>query len=293
MEEELDDDDEIEEAAKRALGRGGGRRMPKAVGVVILLLLAGGAAAALYTRLPFPQDPGYHQFADQRTLWRVPRALNVLSNVAFLVVGWLGLGFLSRGPSRDPDAPVRPGPHTAFGSYRERPAYVLFFAGVFLTAFGSAYYHLAPSTSRLFFDRLPMSIAFMALFAAVIAERIDVYWSRVLLLPLVALGIASVVLWKISEDRGAGDLRLYLFVQGFPMIALPVMMACFAPTYTRSLELLLVVLVYAGAKALEHFDRPVFEALGNQVSGHSLKHVVAAIACFLVLDMLKHRRVRE
>lgn len=291
---EIDDDelDEVEAEAKRALG-GGGRRMPKALGVVILLLLAIGGGVALYMRPPIPQDPSYHHFADQRTLWRVPHALNVLSNFAFVIVGWLGLGFLSRGPSRDPDAPVKPGPHTAFGTYRERPAYVLFFAGVFLTALGSAYYHLAPSTPRLFFDRLPMSIAFMALFAAVIAERIDVYWSRVLLLPLVALGIASVVLWKMSEDRGAGDLRLYVFVQGFPMIALPVMMACFAPAYTRSLELLLVVLVYAGAKALEHFDRPIFDALGGQVSGHALKHVVAAVACFLVLDMLKHRRARE
>jgi hypothetical protein len=217
----------------------------------------------------------------------------VLSNVPFALVGLLGLAFLFRGPERaslartDPEP--RAGAHTAFVSYRERPAYVLFFTGVFLTAFGSAYYHLAPSTPHLFWDRLPMALAFMSLFAAVIAERIDVYWSRILLLPLVALGVASVVLWRLSEDNGAGDLRLYVFVQGFPMLALPLMMILFRARYTRSWELLVVVLLYGAAKALEHFDAQVWEALGRVASGHSLKHLAAAAATYAVLDMLRHR----
>lgn len=261
----------------------------KALKTLVLLLLAAAAGFYLYRHAPIPQPESYHAFVDPRTMYRIPNALNVLSNVFFALVGLLGLRFLGRGPTLDPEASFRPGAHTAFDSYRERPAYVIFFAGVFLTAFGSGFYHLAPSTPRLFWDRLPMAIAFMSLFATVIAERISVYWSRMLLLPLVFAGVASVVAWRLSEQNGAGDLRAYVFVQGFPMVALPLMMLLFRTRYTHGWMLLLVVLLYGGAKALEHFDGKVFAATGGQVSGHSLKHVVAALACYVVVMMLKRR----
>src|SRR5262245_26747443 len=207
--------------------------------VLLLLVIAMGVGVALYKHGPISEPAGYHHFADTRVYRRIPNAYNVLSNIPFIIVGVWGLGFLRRGPTRDPDGPFRPGAHTAFESLRERPAYVLFFAGVFLTAFGSAFYHLAPSTMRLFWDRLPMSVAFMALFTAVIAERISVYWSRMLLLPLVFVGIGSVVAWRLSELEGRGDLRAYLFVQLFPMIALPLILLMFPARYSRGGELLL------------------------------------------------------
>jgi hypothetical protein len=261
----------------------------KGLRAALLLVVAVGTGVALWTHGPIPQPESYHQFADDRTLWRIPNALNVLSNLPFLLVGFLGLAFLRRGPTRDPDGPFRPGAHTAFESLRERPAYVLFFMGVLLTTFGSAWYHLKPTTGRLFWDRLPMAIGFTAFFAAMIAERISVYWSRMLLLPLVFAGVASVVMWRLSEDSGRGDLRFYLFVQLFPMLALPLMMLLFKPRYSRGLEVLFVVLVYSGAKLLEHFDRQVWDATSHTVSGHTLKHLVAALATWLVLDMLKKR----
>ncbi|MBX3199532.1 MAG: hypothetical protein KF894_15465 [Labilithrix sp.] len=263
--------------------------MGKRLRVTVVVVVAAVAAVFLWRQGPIAQADGYHRFADTRTLGGIPNALNVLSNVPFLLVGWAGLSFLRRGPTRDPDGPYRPGAHTAFESLRERPAYVLFFTGVLLTAFGSGWYHLAPSTARLFWDRLPMTIAFTALFAAMIAERVSVYWSRMLLLPFVFMGIASVVVWRVSEERGAGDLRLYLFVQLFPMLALPLLMLLFRPRYSRGAELFVVVLVYAGAKALEHFDEKIWEATSRIVGGHALKHVVAALGIWLVLDMLKKR----
>lgn len=263
----------------------------KALKVLFLVALAGAAGFMLYRHAPIPQWESYHAFADGRTMYRVPNALNVLSNVFFAFAGIAGMRFLGRGPSLDPDASFRAGAHTAFESYRERPAYAIFFAGVFLTAFGSGFYHLAPNTPRLFWDRLPMAIAFMSLFATVVAERISIYWSRNLLLPLVAAGVASVVAWRISEQNGAGDMRAYVFVQGFPMLALPLMMILFRSRYTHGWMLLVVVLLYGGAKALEQFDAKVFELTGNQVSGHSLKHVVAAMACYAVVIMLRRRTV--
>lgn len=264
-------------------------RGTRAARALLIALVGAGAIALLVRNGPIPQAQAYHAFADGKTYLRIPNALNVLSNVPFFVVGWLGLAFLRRGPTRDPDGPYRPGAHTAFESLRERPAYVLFFLGVLLTAFGSGYYHLKPSTMRLFWDRLPMAIGFTALFAAMIAERVSMYWSRMLLLPLVFAGVASVVQWRISEDSGHGDLRFYLFVQAFPMIALPLMMLLFNPRYSRGGELLAVAIVYGGAKVLEHFDAKIWELTGHVVSGHSLKHLVAALATYLVLDMLKKR----
>lgn len=264
----------------------------KAAKVVLLVVLGAAASVWLYTRPAIPQPEGYHAFADTRAMLGVPNALDVASNVLFALVGLAGLRFLGSGPTLDPDASFRPGAHTAFESYRERPAYALFFAGIFLTAFGSAFYHLAPSTPRLFWDRLPMSIAFMALFATVISERISIYWSRNLLLPLVFAGVASVVAWRLSEERGAGDLRAYVLVQGLPMLALPLMMLLFRSRYTHGWMLLVVVLLYAGAKALEHFDARVFEATGRVVGGHALKHVVAALATYVIVRMLKRRGVK-
>ena len=256
---------------------------------MLLVIIALVAAGMLWRHGPIPQPERYHELADVRPLWLVPNAANVLSNALFLLVGWAGLAFLRRGPTRDPEGPYRPGAHTAFESLRERPAYVLFFVGILLTSFGSAWYHLKPSTTRLFWDRLPMAIAFTALFAAMIAERISIYWSRMLLLPFVFAGAASVVMWRLSEERGAGDLRFYIYVQLVPMLALPLMMLLFRPRYSRSWELFLTMLVYAGAKTLEHFDVKIWEATGQRVSGHTLKHLAAALAVWLVLDMLRKR----
>lgn len=267
--------------------------MASAVRALLIVMVGLAVAFALYRHGPIAQEPGYHHFADTRPLSvagaRIPNALNVLTNLPFAIVGLLGLGFLRRGPTRDPDGPYRPGAHTAFESLRERPAYVLFFAGVLLTTFGSGYYHLAPTTTRLFWDRLPMAVAFSAIVAAVLAERVSVYWSRMALLPLVFVGIASVVWWRITELQGHGDLRAYLFVQLFPVLAVPLMVALFPARYSRGVELLFVVLVYVGAKVTEHLDVAIWEVTRHVVSGHSVKHVLAALSTWLVVDMLKKR----
>jgi hypothetical protein len=47
--------------------------------------------------------------------------------------------------------------------------------------------------------------------------------------------------------------------------------------------------VYALAKVLEYFDEQIY-AIGFVVSGHTLKHVVAAAACWVVLRYFQARR---
>src|SRR6185503_4506157 len=83
----------------------------------------------------------------------------------------------------------------------------LFFLGVFLTGFSSSYYHWNPNDAGLFWDRLPMAIAFMAILSNVVEERIDAKVGKALLWPLVLLGIASLLVWLRTDD-----LRLYGWV---------------------------------------------------------------------------------
>jgi hypothetical protein len=164
----------------------------------------------------------------------------------------------------------------------------MFFLGVTLACFGSAYYHLSPNNDRLMWDRLPMSIAFLSLLAAVIAERINVRVGLASLAPLVAVGVASVIYWHLGEQSGVGDLRPYVLVQFYSLLAIILTATMFPSRYARSRELLGASLCYALAKTVEFLDSQVFD-LGRMVSGHTLKHVLAAVAVYWILHMLKHR----
>jgi hypothetical protein len=247
------------------------------VGLVVALGVV--VTAGLYSWPALPQDMHYHKFADQRTILGVPHCLNVLSNVPFLIVGLLGLGFLASARGR-----------VAFVEPEERRPYFIFSLGIALTAFGSAYYHFDPTNDRLLWDRLPMSIAFMALFAGVIGERINARAGRVLLFPLVTLGLASVLYWHETEKNGAGDLRPYFLVQFFPMLALPLIMELFPPRYTRTGDLWVALGLYALAKVVELLDGQIFAVL-RVMSGHTLKHLVAAAGAFAVVHMIMKREV--
>jgi hypothetical protein len=248
------------------------------LGLVWTLLGVAVLAAALAP--PIPQDPAYHRMADERAMGGIPHALNVLSNAPFVLVGVLGLWSLRPCGSKGGVPLVET---------RERWPYGVFFAGLGLTGLGSAYYHLATGNERLVWDRLPLAITLMGLFAATIVERIDVKAGLVLLGPLVAIGIASVLLWSAGERRGQGDLRLYALVQFYPVLAIPLMALLFPSRYTRSWDLVTVVALYGLAKVFELLDARIF-SLGGVVSGHTLKHVAAALSGYWVWRMLVTRR---
>jgi hypothetical protein len=171
---------------------------------------------------------------------------------------------------------------------RERWPYMIAFAGLLLTAFGSSYYHLVPSNARLVWDRLPMTIVFMAIVAAMIAERVELRLGLILLPLLLIVGIASVLQWYESELHGVGDLRFYAAVQAYSALMLLVVLL-FPARYSRGYDLAIIVGFYILAKALELLDKPIFNA-GHLVSGHTLKHLAAAAAGYWLLRMLWMRR---
>jgi hypothetical protein len=100
-------------------------------------------------------------------------------------------------------------------SVRRDATTIVLFTGLFLTGFGSSYYHLNPNDGTLFWDRLPMPLCFAAILAAVVEERVDARAGAMLLRPLLAIGIFSLLLWRWTDD-----LRLYALAQFFPFLAL-------------------------------------------------------------------------
>ena len=243
-----------------------------------VLLLAPAVVIALIALLlpPIPQPMSYHQFADQRSWLGIPNFGDVVSNLPFAIVGMWGLIFL-----------LQPSAENRFSDPRERWIYVLMFAGLLLTAFGSAYYHLAPGNARLVWDRLPIMIVFMALVDAVIAERVSVKAGLWLLPALLAIGGGSVLQWRASELHAHGDLRFYAAVQVYSIVVL-LFALLLPPKYTRGSDLAVVVGLYVLAKILETADRQVF-AIGHIVSGHTLKHLAAAAGSYWILRMLQKR----
>jgi hypothetical protein len=168
--------------------------------------------------------------------------------------------------------------------------YIVFFIGVMLIGFASAYYHLAPDHARLSWDRGAMALAMMAWFSAILGERLNVALARKLLPFLIAAGLSSVAWWLWSETEGQGDLRPYLLMQAAPMLLIPLLLWRSLPRYSRSRDIMVVIGLYGLALLLDYGDKVVFSATAGMVSGHTLKHVVAALAVLAVVRHLKMRR---
>ena len=227
---------------------------------------------------PMPQDSAYHQFADQRVFYGVPHFWNVLSNVPFAVVGLLGCWWVLRYGRTRP----------AFEAPHERVAYLVFFAGELLTCFGSGYYHSGPSNATLVWDRLVFSLMLTSMFAIVVTEFVDRRVGRFMLAPIVSLGLVSVLYWWYTEAAGRGDVRVYALVQFYPVVAMPVIFLLCRSRYTHARLFSLMWVFYAIAKAAETYDREIF-AWSGVVSGHTLKHFVAACASYVPLYALQRR----
>ncbi len=249
-----------------------GLRLPLSLWVRCALFAVplAGTLLAVFVGDPLPQDTAYHAFADQRSFLGVPNAMNVLTNISFLVVGTIGL---RRCVLRPP--PIAPRP------------WQVFFAGVALVAIGSAWYHLAPNNGSLVWDRLPMAIAFMALVVSLLAEHTSVHAERYLLWPAIAVGVGSVAWWAYTDD-----LRLYAWVQLAPMGTVTIAIALSWRSKVRRMYLVGAGVCYLFAKLAELRDPEVLQITAKLISGHSLKHLLAAVGISFLALMMGHRRAR-
>ncbi len=251
--------------------------MTKQTRWIIAFTVACVAAAFLLPAVPQPLD--YHDFADQREALGIQNFLNVTSNIGFLVAGIIGLVVVMRG-------------RTQFEFDSERWPWAVFFLGILLTAPGSAYYHLSPNNESLFWDRLPMTIAFMGLLSSQIVDRISVRAGLALLIPMLLVGAASVIYWRATERMGVGNVIPYGVLQAYSVVVLLLLTMLHPSRYTRGSDLYYVFGWYVLSKLLETFDAQIL-AIGHVVSGHTLKHIAAAGAGFVACYMLAHRTLKE
>lgn len=223
---------------------------------------------------PISQSHAFHSFADQRIIAGIPNFWNVMSNIPFVVIGIYGLILIGRSHIKRSVALI----------------YAFLFIGILFTGIGSAYYHYNPNNDSLVYDRLPMTVVFMSFLAATISEYINGKAGLRLLFPLVIIGIFSVFWWHHTEQLGAGDLRLYLLVQFYPVIFIPLIIILFPSTgNSQVLRMFIwIVLWYVVAKVLERFDKEVYNNFGF-ISGHSLKHLAAAVSTWYIVQLFKRK----
>jgi len=235
-----------------------------------LLLFTVACVAAAVVAPPVAQPLAYHDFADRREVLGIPRFFDVASNLAFLFAGWLGLLVVARR-------------REAFASPAERWPYVVFFAGLALTAAGSAYYHLAPDNARLVWDRLPITMTLAGLLLSQVGDRVSVRAANALLAPAIVVGAGTVWYWHATDN-----LVPYAIAQGYAAIATLAIAIAFPSRYSRGAALYWAFAWFVVAKVCETFDDAIYRIL-HVVSGHTLKHLAAATAGLVVCAMLARR----
>lgn len=232
----------------------------------LLLALAVLGLVAVFEHAPVYQDPAYHHFVDTRAFFGIPNFMNVVSNVPFLIVGVAGFMLCVRRQ----DLP-------------QRQAWAVAFTGIGLVGFGSAWYHWSPGNAALVWDRLPITLGFMGLLSALMGEYVGERVGRAILLPVLLVGALSIGVWCLT-----GDLRLYVWVQFMPLLLVPVMMLLCKTPWSHRWLLAVALGLYVMAKLCEAFDVRIFAFLGHTLSGHTIKHLFAAGACYSFIVMLKH-----
>ena len=244
------------------------------IGLVLLIAMIG--IISVIAIPPIAQDPNYHSFVDKRCIASIPNFWNVVTNIPFLIIGAFGMiiAVLRKPAGMLPELSIN---------------VFVFFLGIFFCCIGSIYYHYHPTTESLFWDRLPMTVSFMAFFSIIIGEHISIKAGKLLLPQFLLIGIISILYWNMTEREGVGDLRFYGLVQFLPMVLIPLIVLIFKSKFNTNIHLWFVALSYAVAKLLEYFDYPVF-ACGNLISGHSLKHLSAALAPIMYLIALYKRK---
>lgn len=221
---------------------------------------------------PIPQPPAYHDYGDQRVILGIPYFWNVISNLPMLFIGLYGLWQAIQHYNRRPVGVARWIPLVLSG-------------GIFITCFGSAYYHWMPSNDTLLWDRLPMTLMFMSLFTLLLYDYLGPRAGALSFWIAIPAGVASVLYWHFTEAAGHGDLRPYALVQFFPMLAAPVLMFSYPGKVPYVRSILFLLGWYVVAKLCEHYDKPIYETLGFW-SGHTLKHLVGAVGLVYAMKVV-------
>jgi len=220
---------------------------------------------------PITQSFDYHHFADQRTFLGIENFFDVVSNIPFLIIGLLGMSFTLKHYRRIPSA----------------NSWFMVFLGVFLVCPGSMSYHLNPSHQTLIWDRVPMTIGFMAITSALFTYHLSHKKELIFLSLSLFLGFFSIWYWVYFND-----LRVYVFVQLTPILLIPIF--AFTEPALKSVKSMLLgaFALYFLAKVTEKYDQAIFNNF--LLSGHTIKHLLAggAVLCFYKMSQKLRNQLR-
>lgn len=201
--------------------------------------------------------------------------MNVLSNIPFVLLGTAGLWMIRKRR-----------PYDAFEKFKT--SYTIFLVAIFFTGVGSAFYHLNPTDFTLIWDRLPMTVAFMAFFSIVTGTMVNPKFGNRMFWPLIGFGLFSILFWTMNND-----LRFYALVQFLPMLLIPLILIFYKSNQILKKYFWLVVVCYGFAKLVEALDSEIF-LISGVISGHSIKHLLAAMVPLLFILSLFHKtNIRE
>lgn len=247
-----------------------------------IIAIAIGLVVWVFSLPPIAQDHAYHLFADTRFLLGLTNFSDVASNLCFMYFGVKGLEVLDRN---------RGNTFLFVEDAQERIMWRIFFISSILVGMGSAYYHSYPGNGTLVWDRLPMTFAFMSLFSIIIAEYVDSKLGRRMIFPLMFVGASTVFYWYagVVSEEIEEDLRPYVLVQFLPIILIALMVLTLPGRYNNKGTMLKVIGIYGLAKLVEHLDHELFSLSFGVVSGHSLKHIIASFAVYVLYRDIERR----
>jgi hypothetical protein len=210
---------------------------------------------------PISQPQEYHDFADDREILGVPNALDVMSNLAIIYPGVVGLAFIHESRNRSQ------------------------VSGMILTFAGSVWFHLDPTDSTMLWDRLGMSVVIGSCISLLIHDMWDRNLAAKIHLPIIIASIVSVLWWPVFDD-----LRVYFIVKHHPFILFPIFLLCGRRIYDKVSGYYWGLSMFLLATIFEFADQQIFEITGI-ISGHTLKHIAAGIGLWFLMVMIRDREL--
>ena len=222
---------------------------------------------------PISQPQEYHDFADDREILGVPNALDVMSNLAIIYPGVVGLAFIHESRNRTQV------------SEDEISIQITLFSGMILTFAGSVWFHLDPTDSTMLWDRLGMSVVIGSCISLLIHDMWDRNLAAKIHLPIIIASIVSVLWWPVFDD-----LRVYFIVKHHPFILFPIFLLCGRRIYDKVSGYYWGLSMFLLATIFEFADQQIFEITGI-ISRHTLKHIAAGIGLWFLMVMIRDREL--
>ena len=142
---------------------------------------------------------------------------------------------------------------------------------ILLLAITSAIYHMNPNDNTIFLDMLFVMSINTVVFSYFVNKQVGNF--------IFILGILSVFYWKKYDD-----LRFYEFLK----IAIPVyaiFMLYKNPKVNHYIFPVIILTILI--RVSEYNDKEIYKLTGGIISGHSLKHIFAALDIYLIIIILE------